>query len=213
MAKIITAIRVQQKNRERVNVFLDEQFALGLSNNLAAGLTIGQKLTQAEVELLLERDGEHKAYLLVLKLISRRPRSRQEVRSYLQKRGSSTESIERIVARLLDGNWLDDAAFAGTWVENRMAFRPRSAYALRYELRQKGIDDADIETALIGFDDKLAAEKAAAKVIKRYQKLSAELFRERLGAYLSRRGFSYATVRAVVTQVERGITGNELSEE
>jgi hypothetical protein len=26
------------------------------------------------------------------------------------------------------------------WVENRSQFRPRSAAALRYELRQKGVD-------------------------------------------------------------------------
>jgi regulatory protein len=110
------------------------------------------------------------------------------------------EVIEEVIGRLREQGLVDDRAFAEAWVENRQAFRPRSARALRYELRKKGVEREHIEAALQGFSDEAAAIKAADKAARRYQHLSEKLFRRRLAGYLARRGFRYGTVSPIVDQ-------------
>ena len=46
----VTALKLQARNKTRVNVFLDGSFAFGLAKNEAIRLRIGQELTEADVE-------------------------------------------------------------------------------------------------------------------------------------------------------------------
>ena len=48
----ITALTAQMKNPDRVNVFIDGTFALGLAMSVAAGLRIGQDISQRGLEKL-----------------------------------------------------------------------------------------------------------------------------------------------------------------
>ena len=78
-----------------------------------------------------------------------RPRSVEEVRRRLREAGYRPDLIEGAVDRMTALGYLDDAAFARSWVESRDRARPRGARALRDELRRKGVAAADIEAALI----------------------------------------------------------------
>jgi len=49
MAREITALRFQKHNKDRVNVYLDGEFAFGLAGVEAARLHVGQKLTDEEI--------------------------------------------------------------------------------------------------------------------------------------------------------------------
>jgi regulatory protein len=78
-----------------------------------------------------------------------RPRSVEEVRRRLREAGYRPELIDGAVDRMTALGYLDDAAFARSWVESRDRARPRGARALRAELRRKGVAAADIEAALL----------------------------------------------------------------
>jgi regulatory protein len=82
------------------------------------------------------------------RLLEVRPRSTEEVRRRLRDNGYRPDLVEGAVERLLALGYLDDAAFARSWVESRDRARPRGARALRDELRHKGVAGADIEGAL-----------------------------------------------------------------
>ncbi len=78
-----------------------------------------------------------------------RPRSVEEVRRRLREAGYRPDLVEGAVDRMTVLGYLDDAAFARSWVESRDRARPRGARALRDELRRKGVAAADIEAALV----------------------------------------------------------------
>jgi regulatory protein len=78
-----------------------------------------------------------------------RPRSVEEVRRRLREAGYRPDLVEGAVDRMTALGYLDDAAFARSWVESRDRARPRGARALRDELRRKGVAAADIEAALV----------------------------------------------------------------
>ncbi len=77
-----------------------------------------------------------------------RPRSVQEVRRRLLDAGYRPGLVDGAIERLTALGYLDDAAFARSWLESRDRVRPRGAWALRDELRRKGVAAADIEAAL-----------------------------------------------------------------
>ncbi|MFQ6016095.1 MAG: RecX family transcriptional regulator [Anaerolineae bacterium] len=201
MAATITALKVQKGNKERVNVYLDGEFAFGLDMMLAARLQVEQTLSEKEIEALLVQDQGQRAYHKALDFLSYRPRSQMEVEQYLRKKGISPQISHQVIERLQRAGLLDDAAFARFWVENRETFRPRGIQMLRYELRRKGVGDDLIEQALEGLDEAESAYRAAKGRANRYAGLEWATFRRRLGEFLRRRGFGYDAIHETLDRL------------
>lgn len=204
----ITALVAQKRNKERVNVYLDGEFAFGLAMIEALKLHKGQTLSDEAIAQLKVLDESEVAHERALHFLSYRPRSTEEVRRSLRrsKRNFGEKAIENTIERLERAGLLDDEAFARYWVENRERFSPRSARALRHELRQKGVPDQAIDAAISEIDEESAAYKAAQAKLSRYANADEKTFRKRLGGYLSRRGFSYGIVRETLDRLWEEIT-------
>ncbi|MCW5853256.1 MAG: RecX family transcriptional regulator [Anaerolineae bacterium] len=210
MAGTITRLEVQKRNKERVNVYLDDQFAFGLALLLAAPLRKGQRLTDADIAELRRQDGVEKAYERTLNYLSFRPRSEREIRQYLRGKEVAQDVIEHIVERLRKVGLINDEAFAEAWVRSRQATKPRGARALRQELRQKGIDTTLVESAVADVDEPSQALEVGRVRAARLADLPAEEFRKKLGDFLLRRGFEYGVVRDVVRQLWQETTGERM---
>jgi regulatory protein len=201
MAGTITALRFQKRNKNRVNVHLDGQFAFGLAAIAAVRLRVGQTLSDEEIARLQRQDGIERAYERALNFLSYRPRSEAEVRRNLHKKNVEDEVVETVVERLTRAGLLDDREFARYWVENRLQFNPRGARALRQELRQRGVSNSIITDTLAGLNEEAAARKAASAGARRLAHLEPRDFRRRLWAYLARRGFSYTVIETLVEEM------------
>jgi regulatory protein len=201
----ITALRPQERDSQRINVFLDDRFALGISLDTLAreGLYVGQYIDAACWQRLESAEQASKARHAALRFLQARPRSVAEVRERLQRKQFAAPLIEHTIARLSDMGMLDDNAFARFWVENRNACRPRGPQALRNELYRKGIDRAVIDATLQ--DETLTGgehERAlllARGVLAKYASAPDRItFQRRMGGYLQRRGFGYDTIRPIL---------------
>jgi regulatory protein len=201
MAGKITTLRFQKRNKDRVNVYIDGQFAFGLAAIEAARLRVGQTLSDDDVARLRVRDEVERAYGRALNFLSYRPRSEAEVRRNLRKKDVEDEVVEVVVERLTRAGLVDDREFARYWVENRLQFNPRGARALRHELRGKGIPDAIIAEALADLDEEVAARQVAEAGARRLAHLEPRDFRRKLGAYMARRGFSYAVIEPLIEEM------------
>jgi len=197
----ITALTGQVKNPNRVNVFIDGDFALGLALEVAAALRVGQPITQSELEQLDVRDEIHRGRERVLRLLARRPYSSAEVSRYLRRHRYGDEVIENIIDDLTEAKLIDDDAFAAYWVEQRETFRPRSLRALRQELGQKGIDREVVDEALSELDEAGAARRVAQKQAGRWRGLPEAEWRTRMTQYLLRHGYPYDLIRDIVTEL------------
>lgn len=209
MAGQITSLQQQKNNAERVSVFLDGEYAFGVTLDAALHLTKGQILTDAEIDALRTGDEHDRAYQSALHFLGARPRSGAEVRRNLHEKGFGEDSIALAIARLQEHGYLNDEEFARYWQENRSRFRPRSAKAIRYELRQKGVDRESIEAALEDLDEDAAAWDAAAIKLQRLSALPQEEFEQKLSAFLARRGFNFETTRRTVQRAWQAIQAGE----
>lgn len=203
MTKVITAITVQKRNTQRLNISLDGEYAFSLDRLTAAWLKVGRKLSPEEIVSLQEKDEQEVAFNRALRYLSYRARSEAEMRKYLSDKGFSDHVSQTVIDRLKDERLINDPRFAQDWIDNRVSFRPRSQTQLRFELRNKGLSEDLIEDALqeADLDDIELACVAGKKLVGRYARLDWPDFRQKLGAALARRGFSYETVRNVTRQL------------
>ncbi len=201
----ITAIKPQEKRKNRFNVYLDGQFALAISNELLVreGLKLGQELSSEKTEELVAKDRLGRAQDRAYHFLSYRPRSEKEIYDYLGKKKLKDEEKEKIIKKLKEEKLIDDLEFARWFLEQRQTFRPKGSYALRQELRQKGIGEKIIDQVLPNREEELSlAEKALVKAEKKYASFLGREKKEKLMAYLRRRGFSWEAVKKAVDERE-----------
>ena len=167
----VTDITRQQKNNDRVNIFLDGQFAFGLHIEvlLKHHLKKNQEISEHQIAELKSADAFHQAYDKALNFLSVRPRSSREIMQYLRQRliykhpdysqfdqadakqqfiTEQQTSIEQVLDRLGQAGYINDVEFAQWWISNRQQFRPRGKRLLLLELKAKGVSDIDIQSAL-----------------------------------------------------------------
>jgi len=154
------------------------------------------------------------------RFVSYRPRSSQEIRDFLTEKltkwKTSGESIlEKVLDRLQELSYLDDAKFAAWWIEQRQRFRPKGWRIIKEELRLKGISRgilAELEAEISGrcnrgrdsidhLSDRETARRALAKKLKFWQKLPILEQKKKIYAYLFRRGFDSDTIGSVIDEI------------
>lgn len=183
-------------------MYLDGEFAFGLARIVAAWLHLGQLLSDEKVEQLKQQDSLEEATKRALLVISYRPRSEAEVRRKLADKEYPEPVIEAVLERLRQAGLLGDEQFARTWVDNRVAFRPRSRRVVAYELRQKGVPEQAIEQALTEMpEEENLAYQTAVRYARRLVGSDWDTYRRRMSAFLARKGFTYDTVAPVVQKV------------
>src|SRR5262245_43771008 len=146
----ITKITAQERNPNRVNVYLDGEFAFGIGLDAAASqqLDVGLELTKSRVDEIKVADEIGRATESALGLLARRPRSVREIRDRLRQKGYGPATIDRAIEKLEGWNYVDDNEFARYWVENRSTHKPRGHRLLEQELRQKGVDRELVKEAI-----------------------------------------------------------------
>ena len=189
--KTITALETQKGNPGRVNVFLNNSFAFAVRLIDAAVLQRGQTLNPEEISRLKKADDRYRAYRASINYLAYRARSQTEIERHLKRKGFSPKTIFKTIDRLRSQNYLDDLAFARTWVKGRMSRKPASKSALRYELHQKGIDDKIIKQVMMDVDDGELSRACAEKKLRLWGNLEPEEFSKKILNHLKRKGFNY----------------------
>ena len=204
----ITKLKAQ-KNRNRVNLYLDGEYAtsLDLLTVTKLGLKVGMDISQTELKKLVRTHQYEKLLNRAAHFLSYRPRSEKELRTYLQRKWrpetnkeKHTKTVEEVIGKLKKQGVVNDREFAEWWIQQRQTFRPKGKILLTQELRQKGIDGKIIEKALTTLDDYTQASNVAEKKRKSLRGLEPNKARLRLISFLQRRGFTWETIRRVIDE-------------
>ena len=168
-----------------------------------------------------DADPEAIARQICLRLLTAAPRTRAQLATELRRRGVPQQAADAVLGRFAEAKLIDDALFAGAWVESRHHGRGLSGRALAAELRHRGVPPADIEAAVGQLGPGQEAATARALVDGRLagtrgQPLPARI--RRLAGLLARKGYSQALAYRVVREAleQEGLdpadAGIELSE-
>ena len=209
---LVTDIKLQVKNPNRVSIYLDGRYSFSLTVDQLASFNFkkGDDLSLEEVEAYKDESSYGKLKAVALDYLLLRTRSKKEFRDYLFRKTLSTYDkkgkkiirytdvqAKRVYEHFLNTKYLDDEFFAKTWVENRNLKKGVSKKKLYQELKQKGIEDHVIDQALRASsrDDLGELKKVLAKKAGRYKGDDNKLIR-----YLASLSFNYEDIKKAIEE-------------
>jgi len=132
--------------------------------------------------------------------LARREHSEQELRQKLAARAEDADEVEMVLQQLKDERLLSDERFTEAYVHHRFS-AGIGPVKIRYELRQKGVDESLVEAFLEPladeWDDLMRQQRA-----RKYGTALPEGFAERMkqARFLQNRGFSPESVMRLFRQ-------------
>ena len=197
----ITAIK-PQKFKKRVNVYLDEKYAFGLDLQTLQKkrLKVGKSLTEKEIKEIIKESEFVNILDKLLRFASIRPRSKKEINDWLNRKKVHLSIHKDMFKRLKRLQLMNDEQFAIWWVEQRVSFRPKAIFALKYELIQKGISRDIIKKTFLKINvNELELAKRLIKEKKyRWKGLNKLDARKKMSDFLLRKGFTWEVIKKAI---------------
>jgi regulatory protein len=197
----ISALSIQKKNPDRINVYLNGSFSFAVSHIIGAWLQVGQNISEQKITEMISADEIERAFQGAIHFLSYRNRSEAEVRQNLEKKGLNELVIIETMNKLKEKGMVDDTNFAREWVENRVATKPRGRRLLEFELKQKKVG-SDVIRQLLEFlpDELTLAIQAIKKKMHHFDDAEKDEFIRKLNSYLLRKGFKYEIVKEAINR-------------
>ncbi len=202
---VVTDITAQKRSADIYNVFIDGEFVCGLSalELSSAGVKVGLELSEDDVARLIAQSRGSKAFNAALRYLSYRSRSEHEVRDYLVRKDYDDEIITATIDRLKQNEFVDDRAFAQSWLRSRQASAPRSQRVLRLELMKKRVP-RDVIDSVLAEQDAGAETEALRRVAEKKLRLARfSQDKQKLTQYLVAQGYSYGDVKGTLDELTR----------
>lgn len=205
MAKI-TKIEIQKKNKERVSLFLDGEYAFSISAELVykEGLKTNNEIDSEKLKVLAEREGLIKCKNSALRIIEKSYKTEKEVRDKLILKGYDENSINKSIEFLKEYNFINDSNYTKAFINDKL--KSQGSQKIKYSLIQKGISIDNIDEELSNLNkenEKSIAINIAKKkldIIKKKEtdnyKISGKLYR-----YLISKGYEYDVTKEVVKKI------------
>lgn len=201
----VTAITQQKHHTERYSVFVDGNFAFGLimQDILYFKLKEGSEVSEETYDFILENLVYIKAQDKALHYLGYKMRTRWEVVKKLEEQEYSEEVVERVLAFLEKYSYLDDLAYCKSHIRERERLNPRGKFALKMELRQKGVSNKLIEQALeeSEVDELTGAIRLIHKKVRNLEDLD-EKEKKRVVGFLQRRGYSCDIIKEALQEAK-----------
>lgn len=203
----ITKIESQKKNPGRKNIFANEEFIAGVSDEtlLRAGLRTGDEVTDERLKALIQEEETVGAKRVALRFLARRPRTAKEIRNKLRENEFGETDINRTIESLEQSGLINDTEFAKMYIRDALSLKPTGRNLLKRKLLLLGIERAIVDQVsqetFADVDDHAAAMEAGRKFLKKStatRKTSDVQLRNRLASFLSRRGFTWETIVPVM---------------
>ena len=150
---------------------------------------------------------EEELYAAALRALMRRAHSIHEMRDYLTRRADDADLVSRVVAKLRERAYLDDARYALDYARTHAQSRRQGRFRIARELRSRGVPDRYIEAAVDAvFAETDESSLIRARLKRRLAHVRGPLDQRKIAslyASLLRAGFSTDIIRTEIRAVTR----------
>lgn len=203
---IITKIEAQKRNKDRANIYIDNDYAFSLSNELVykESLKVNEKIDIEKIKVIAKEDNYLKCKTTAIRIVEKTFKSEKELRDKLILKGYDDEAINKTMNILKEYNFVSDNNYVKMYVKDKSRLHGKKK--IKYDLAKKGISDKIIEEEISNIDREDERDTAYNLAIKKYStiakreddkfKLSQKLYR-----FLLSKGYDYDTVSYVVKKI------------
>lgn len=194
-----------QKNKDRVNIYIDNLFAIGVDNELRYKykLEIGMEVDDEFITEVVKAEEQNKVINKALNFLSYRQRSEKELYESLRRKGYEDVYIDNAMDYCREQGYLNDKSFAESFIRDKLNLNKFGTERIRYELMTKGVSRDIIDDVLVidkeeQFDTALAL---AEKKVSSYKNDDYNKKYRKLGGFLQRKGYNFEIISKVLKKV------------
>jgi len=203
---LVTKVIPQIRDTAKYNIYIDGEyiFALLAQDMEYFGIKEGKEVSEETVTFIQRSLIYVQAQDVALRFIGYKMRTEKEVRQKLDESGFAEEIVEEVINFLLKYKYTDDREYARRYIKERLRLSPRSAYALRMELLQRGVSDKICQEVLsqTEFSEIEDAVKWLEKK-SRGQWPPDEKKKKQLYGFLQRKGYTYGVIKDAFREMDQ----------
>lgn len=202
---IITKIEAQKKDENRVNIYVNEQFFMGIYKELVFTLHLkkGMEVDENSLRELIHNEMYIKAKNKALTILSKVPQSERNIIKKL-----SNDFDEDIINEVLDFlrkyNFVNDNDLAERITNTNLNLNKCGKNKIKQNLYNKGIDKKTIDSVVSNIDSDVEFENAMYLAKKRYERVKNEprnKIYQKISQHLAYKGFSYEIIKRVLNKL------------
>lgn len=208
MEKIITKIEVQKNKKDRVNVFINEEYAFSCSMELAYSreLKKGNVICLEDISEVIKEDNYVYCKETALRTLERTLKTEKEIITKLKEKGFEEDAIYRTVAFLKEYDFVNDYKYVKLYVKEKV--KKDGINKIKFNLMKKGIKEELIDKELSFYrdnsDDYMNNLRQLAR--KKYEVLSKGnlddiKLRKKISDHLFRKGYSWDEIKSVTIEL------------
>ena len=196
----ITSISLQKNHKDRINIFVDDEFFMGVSLELVYKFALKKdmEIDPKTLQDLIEENQKVEGLNKGIGYCSKNIKTESQVKKYLFDKQYPAKVVYYVLDKLKEYKYIDDEAFVKRYIEstsNRQGKR-----LSKYKLLQKGVKSDVVERVSCEVD--VDSYSSARKIAEKYMK-NKESTKENLAKtyrYLIGKGFSYEDVNKVISE-------------
>lgn len=195
----ITKLEVQKNDKNRVNLYVDDEFYSGIPAELVylEHLKTGLEIDEKDLKKIIFENEKSKAMSRVTKYIGSSLKTQKQIRDYLRKKEYSDDTIEFVMSKLVEYNYIDDKKYAQAYV---LTYGKKyGKLKLKSQLKVKGVSEEIIECVLE--DNKVdSIESVASKYLK--NKVMSYEVCQKLFRFLYSRGYEFDEINSYINKLK-----------
>ncbi|MDP5273515.1 RecX family transcriptional regulator [Chengkuizengella axinellae] len=203
---MITLVEKQKNNQNRYNIYVNDQYVFSVHEDILVKhrLLKGEEINQTKMKKIIEDEETQIAYRHAIRMISRKPKSRYELKKKLIEKGYEESLIHSALDQLEKEKYIDDYSYAVTLANYRIKYQRKGLKWIEQELSQKGIEKMTIAKVTEEVDKESEYKAAYHLAQKRWERHDGDTIQKKskISSFLMRRGFEYSLIRKVLQQIE-----------
>ena len=206
----ITEISVQKKNKNGCNIYIDNVFAFGVSNELIykENLKVGIIIDEEKLKKIAYEENLINCKETALKIIERSYKTKKEMTKRLLEKGYALEEINETLKFLEEYNFINDESYTKAFINDRT--KTQGKQKIKYALKNKGVSDEIIEEELSKLDMEKEKENANILALKKYNiliKRESDKYKlkEKIIRFLISRGYNYEVAKDAVNEILKSV--------
>ncbi|WP_427339384.1 regulatory protein RecX [Caloranaerobacter sp. DY30410] len=207
---VVTKIVEQKDNKEKVNIYIDHEFFIGVHKEVIYKFRIeeGVQIDKEKLELLIFDENLKRAKNKAFSILSRTMQSEMLLRDKLSKEGYQDEIIDNVIEILKDYKMIDDEEYAKNYVRNKINSNKYGKKRIIFELTKRKISEDIINKVISEIEDEKIYENAvylAKKKLRSIKDKEKDKIYQKLSQHLAYKGYDYEVIRKVVNTVMKDL--------
>jgi regulatory protein len=200
----ISKITPQKKNKKRSTIYINGDYAFGLSNEilLKHNLHEGDEIEDTTIQNVLLEQEKQRIRERVLRLLHYRRRSIKELKNRLLAIGFEEKLVKGVLDEFVRDDTLNDENFAAAFVADYTNLKPKGNIFIRRELTNKGVSAEIIDKVICRRDEGEIVESLLQSKLARFD-LGDTKDRQKVLRRLLSRGFTPSIVFEKIHDYEK----------